>query len=129
MTAEENGPCLRYQKDGRIAWIIADNSARMNAYTAAMWRAIPEHVATAVADPEVRIIVLRGAGDKAFSAGADISEFETSRTGDAAKVYDAVNHATFPACTRLPARAGGAPRVRASCTVPPESPRSLRMPL
>jgi enoyl-CoA hydratase len=102
MTAEENGPCLRYQKDGRIAWIIADNSARMNAYTAAMWRAIPEHVATAVADPEVRIIVLRGAGDKAFSAGADISEFETSRTGDAAKVYDALNDAAFQALTRCP---------------------------
>lgn len=102
MTAEPTGPQLSYQKDGPIAWIVADNSARMNAYTAAMWRAIPEHVAAAVNDPEVRIIVLRGAGDKAFSAGADISEFETSRTGEAAKTYDALNDAAFQALTRCP---------------------------
>jgi enoyl-CoA hydratase len=90
-------PALRYAKDGAIAWITADNSARMNALTAAMWQAIPEAIAEAVDDPDVRVIILRGSGDKAFSAGADISEFETSRTGDAAKTYDALNDAAFNA--------------------------------
>ncbi len=90
---------LRYAKDGAVAWIIADNRARMNALTAAMWQALPGHIETAVADADVRVIVLRGAGDKAFSAGADISEFESARTGDAAKVYDTLNDKAFTALT------------------------------
>lgn len=95
-------PTLRYTRDGAIAWIVADNPARMNALTAAMWKALPAAIAEAVADPNVRCIVLRGAGDKAFSAGADISEFESARTGDAAKVYDALNDAAFNALIGCP---------------------------
>src|SRR5215813_11841396 len=94
---EVASPTLRYAKDGAIAWITADNPARMNALTASMWKAIPDAIAQAVADSDVRVVVLRGAGEKAFSAGADISEFENSRTGDAAKTYDALNDAAFNA--------------------------------
>ena len=95
-------PALRYVKEGAIAFLIADNPARMNAFTAAMWGALPQHVATAVADPEVRALVLRGAGEKAFSAGADISEFDSARTGEAAKTYDALNDAAFNALMGCP---------------------------
>ena len=95
-------PSLVYHKDGAIGWLIADNPARMNALTASMWEAIPGAIAKAVADPDVRVVVLRGAGDKAFSAGADISEFENSRTGDAAKTYDALNDAAFNAIIGCP---------------------------
>lgn len=95
-------PALRYVKEGPLAFIIADNPARMNAYTAAMWAAIPQHIAAAVADPEVRVVVMRGAGEKAFSAGADISEFDSARTGDAAKTYDALNDAAFNAIIGCP---------------------------
>ncbi|HPG89864.1 MAG TPA: enoyl-CoA hydratase [Hyphomicrobium sp.] len=98
MTTAQNGaPVLRYEKDGAIAWIVADNPARMNALTAEMWRALPSHIQTALNDVDVRVIVLRGAGSKAFSAGADISEFESARTGDAAKTYDGLNDAAFNA--------------------------------
>lgn len=93
---------LRYVKDGAIGWIIADNPARMNALTAAMWQALPTHIAAANGDPAVRVIVLRGEGSKAFSAGADISEFESARTGDAAKTYDALNEAAFNALISCP---------------------------
>lgn len=96
---EGDGPALRYAKDGAIAWVTADNPSRMNALTGAMWGALPAAIGRAVADDEVRVVVLRGAGDKAFSAGADISEFESGRTGDAAKVYDALNDAAFNALT------------------------------
>jgi enoyl-CoA hydratase/carnithine racemase len=99
---KSDGPALRYAKDGAIAWITADNPARMNALTGAMWRALPATVATAVADQNVRVVILRGAGDKAFSAGADISEFESARTGDAAKDYDALNDAAFNALINCP---------------------------
>ena len=95
-------PALDLVKDGAIAWIIGNNPGRMNAWTTGMWRALPEHLASATADPDVRIIVLRGAGDKAFSAGADISEFETARTGDAAKDYDALNEAAFQNLVNCP---------------------------
>jgi enoyl-CoA hydratase len=100
--ARGDGPALRYAKDGAIVWITADNSARMNAFTAAMWQALPGAIGTAVADPNVRVVILRGAGDKAFSAGADISEFESARTGDAAKDYDALNEAAFNALIGCP---------------------------
>lgn len=93
----ETAPQLRLAIDGGIAWIIADNGSRMNAFTSEMWAAIPRHIAAAQADADVRVIVLRGAGRKAFSAGADISEFETARTGDAAVHYDSLNHAAFEA--------------------------------
>ena len=75
---------------------------RMNALTAAMWQALPGHIKTANGDPEVRVIVLRGAGTKAFSAGADISEFESARTGDAAKIYDTLNDNAFTALISCP---------------------------
>jgi enoyl-CoA hydratase len=90
-------PSATLTREGSLAWIVLDNPARMNALTTAMWSAIPRFIAEAEADPAIRVIVLRGAGQKAFCAGADISEFETARTGDAAKSYDALNHAAFEA--------------------------------
>jgi enoyl-CoA hydratase len=90
-------PELRLERDGDIGFVIASNPARMNAFTAGMWKAVPEVIAAAVADPAIRVIVLRGAGTRAFSAGADISEFDSARAGDAAAAYDALNEAAFRA--------------------------------
>ncbi len=90
-------PSVRLQVEDSIAWITFYNPDRMNALTAAMWAAIPTHVANAEADPAVRVIVVRGGGERAFSAGADISEFEIARTGDGVKSYDALNDAAFNA--------------------------------
>ncbi len=90
-------PDLKLEIEGTVAWIVASNPARMNALTAAMWAKIPQHVAAAESDADVRVIVLRGDGARAFSAGADISEFETARSGDNAADYDRLNHAAFGA--------------------------------
>jgi len=90
-------PTLRLEIDGPLAWIVADNPARMNALTAKMWGLVPKLVADAEADPTVRVIILRGAGERALSAGADISEFDSARSGDAAVTYDGLNHAAFNA--------------------------------
>lgn len=95
--AETVSPALFTVKDGAIAWITIANGARMNALTSAMWQALPAQIEAAVADPDVRVIVLRGEGERAFSAGADISEFESVRTGDGAESYDALNDAAFNA--------------------------------
>jgi enoyl-CoA hydratase len=91
---------LRLERDGDIAFIIADNPARMNALTAAMWAAVPDAVANAERDDGVRVIVLRGGGTRAFSAGADISEFESARAGDKAAEYDALNDGAFRALSQ-----------------------------
>ncbi len=56
-------PELRLERDGDIGFVIASNPARMNAFTAGMWKAVPEVIAAAVADPVIRVIVLRGAGN------------------------------------------------------------------
>ena len=76
------------RKEGQIGWVIFNNPARRNAISVDMWEAIPPLMAAFQADPEVRVIVLRGAGET-FVAGADISQFEDQRTGAAAsKRYD-----------------------------------------
>lgn len=95
--ADDRSPQLRLERDGGLATLVIDNPSRLNALTSAMWAAVPRLLAEAEADPSVRVIVLKGVGGKAFSAGADISEFDTARTGDAASAYDALNHAAFEA--------------------------------
>lgn len=94
-------PGIGYAVSGAAATLTLSNPARLNAMTAGMWAAIPGHIAAAEKDPAVRIVIIRGEGTKAFSAGADISEFETSRTGDAARHYNDLNHAAFEAIQRI----------------------------
>jgi enoyl-CoA hydratase/carnithine racemase len=90
-------PDLTLEIEGAIGWIVASNPGRMNAFTARMWSRIPEQVRVAEESPDVRVIVLRGQGTRAFSAGADISEFESARTGANAADYDRLNHEAFSA--------------------------------
>lgn len=90
---------LHLQRDGALAWLEISNPERMNALTSDMWRQLPDLIADAESDPDVRVLILRGRGERALSAGADISEFETARSGDSAKDYDALNHNAFLALT------------------------------
>ncbi len=64
---------------GSVAEIVIDRAERRNAVNLEMWRSIPGAVAHAAENPAIRSIILRGAGDKAFVAGADISEFDDVR--------------------------------------------------
>ena len=61
-----------------------DQPAKRNAINGAMWRGIPPAMKRFDADPEVRCVAFRGAGTEAFSAGADISEFEARRADEEA---------------------------------------------
>ena len=70
---------LVVEKRGAVGWIVFDQPARKNAINGAMWRGIPPAMAKFDADDEVRCVAFRGAGTAAFSAGADISEFEKTR--------------------------------------------------
>jgi enoyl-CoA hydratase len=83
------------RKDGSIGWIIFNNPERHNATSFEMWQSLPLVLDDYSRDPEVRVVVLRGTGEKAFSAGADISQFKEKRSGaEAVEAYnDAADHA------------------------------------
>ena len=68
------------ETDGAIGWMVFNNPARRNALSLDMWQAIPVILGHFARDPDVRVIVLKGAGDKAFISGADISQFEQQRS-------------------------------------------------
>ena len=66
-------------RDGTIATVTLSNPGKLNALTKPMWIRVGELMRDLSADDSVRCIVLRGDGDQAFAAGADISEFESVR--------------------------------------------------
>jgi enoyl-CoA hydratase len=72
--------------DGAIGWMVFNNPARRNACSTDMWAAIPGIIDAFEANPAVRVVVLRGTGETAFVAGADISEFEKTRSSAAANI-------------------------------------------
>jgi enoyl-CoA hydratase/carnithine racemase len=69
---------LAHVEDG-IGWVTFNNPERRNAVSLEMWQALGDIMEAFEADPDVRLVVLRGAGDKSFVAGADISEFDKHR--------------------------------------------------
>ncbi len=73
--------------DGAIGWLVLNRPDRLNAVNHAMWESLPAAVASLEADPQIRIVIVRGAGERAFASGADIAEFDVVRA-DAA-----TNHA------------------------------------
>jgi enoyl-CoA hydratase len=71
------------------AVVTFNNPGKRNALSADIRTALPDVLAALQADPEVRVVVITGAGDKAFASGADISEFAERRTSPAARAdYD-----------------------------------------
>ncbi|MBO0819724.1 MAG: enoyl-CoA hydratase/isomerase family protein [Nocardiopsaceae bacterium] len=89
--------------DGPVATLTINRPARRNALTLGMFAAIPGLVARAAGTAGVRALVLRGAGTAAFSAGADIGEFEAVRATPAqAAHYDDVVSAAEDALEGFP---------------------------
>lgn len=70
--------------DGSTLFIEFNNPARHNALSVDMWEAVPVLLALAEQDSRVRLVVFKGAGDKAFVSGADISQFEDMRAAQEA---------------------------------------------
>ncbi|MGE0314302.1 MAG: enoyl-CoA hydratase/isomerase family protein [Lautropia sp.] len=64
-----------YEKQGAIGWITLNRPDQLNAINDRIRQLLPECVLTAERDAEVRVIVVRGAGERAFCAGADVKEF------------------------------------------------------
>lgn len=82
------------RKERGIGWMIFNQPEKHNAVSYEMWQAVPKIMAAFENDAEVRVIVLTGAGEKAFVSGADISEFEEKRSAEESiEVYDAAGEA------------------------------------
>jgi enoyl-CoA hydratase/carnithine racemase len=87
---------------GAIAEVVLNRPDKRNALSVEMWRAIPRLVGEAGADPEVKVLILRGASAEAFSAGADIAEFDQVHASAAtARDYHAVVGAAYEALALL----------------------------
>ena len=89
-TAFADGKMLA-ARDGGIGLVTFNQPEKRNAMSMEMWLGLGEILAEFEADDTISVVVLSGAGDKAFVSGADISQFEKNRhNADAQKEYDRV---------------------------------------
>src|SRR5258708_34841536 len=70
------------RKEGHVGYVIFNNPVRRNAVSLEMWEATARILDDFGKDNDVRVVVLTGAGDKAFVSGADISRFENERANE-----------------------------------------------
>jgi enoyl-CoA hydratase/carnithine racemase len=99
---------LILEVENHVARLTISRPEKRNALDYAMWRDFAGLVERAAADPQVRVIVIRGAGTD-FSAGADIAEFDTvRRDAETARAYESANSTAFAAV-----RNAGVPTVAA----------------
>lgn len=89
------------ERDGDIATVTLSNPDRLNALTKRMWQRLHQVMEALSRDENLRCVVLRGAGDQAFAAGADISEFATERANiRQARLYGGIIHGAMEAVAR-----------------------------
>jgi enoyl-CoA hydratase/carnithine racemase len=87
---------VRLERQGEVARVTLDRPDKLNAINNAMWQRLGELFAELDADPSLRCVILRGGGAKAFSVGADISEFEQNRSSvERARSYARHTHGTL----------------------------------
>src|SRR5215216_2869390 len=91
------------RKDGGVGYVIFNNPERHNAVSLDMWDATSRILEGFANDEEVRVVVLTGAGGKAFVSGADISKFESERaTLEATKHYNVTVEKAYSAIEDFP---------------------------
>jgi enoyl-CoA hydratase/carnithine racemase len=91
------------RKDGRVGYVIFNNPDRHNAMSLEMWESTVRFLDDFAGDAEVRVVVLTGAGGKAFVSGADISKFEDERaTKEAVTRYNAAVERGYAAVHAFP---------------------------
>lgn len=91
------------RKEGRVGTVIFNNPERHNAMSLPMWEATARILEDFARDAEVRVVVLTGAGGKAFVSGADISRFEDERAdAEAVARYNAAVERAYAAVHEFP---------------------------
>src|SRR5919106_1220828 len=97
---------VRYEVRGTAAWLTIEREERRNALGAEVIRELVEGLARAGADDHVRLVVLTGAGETAFSAGGDIGGFRVEDAAESApaavsRLIDALWHHPKPVVARV----------------------------
>ena len=88
-------------RDGHIVTVTLNRPEKLNALTKPMWQRLGEVFTELSADATIRCIVIRGAGERAFAPGNDISEFENERSDvEQARAYGRIMHTTIGADPR-----------------------------
>ena len=72
------------KKEGSVGYVIFNNPERHNAVSLDMWKMAGEMLDDFRSDNNIKVVVVTGAGGKAFVSGADISKFEKERADEAA---------------------------------------------
>ena len=76
-TMETENQDILYERRGAIAWVTFNRPGQRNAMTFAMYDRLSQICDEVEQDPGIRVLVLTGAGDRAFVSGTDISQFQT----------------------------------------------------
>jgi enoyl-CoA hydratase len=91
------------RKEGGVGIVTFNNPERHNAVSLEMWEATTSMLNGFAADPDIRVVVLTGAGGKAFVSGADISKFGSERsTIEAVRAYNTKTDATYASIAEFP---------------------------
>ncbi|MEO8302703.1 MAG: enoyl-CoA hydratase-related protein [Betaproteobacteria bacterium] len=86
---------IEVTRAGTIATVVLDRPEKLNALTQSMWQGLGEAISALSQDDTLRCVIVRGAGEKAFSPGNDIAEFSTARANKAQAIdYGRVMHST-----------------------------------
>jgi enoyl-CoA hydratase/carnithine racemase len=93
---DKNPGRVLVERDGSIGRVIFDHPERHNAMTLEMWRQLHAAAESLDSDPMIRVIILAGAGGKAFVSGGDISEFDKTRSN----AKEAESYAQIPGGAR-----------------------------
>ena len=91
------------RKEGSVGYVIFNNPERHNAVSLDMWQMAGEMLDDFRNDNNIKVVVVTGAGGKAFVSGADISRFEKERSNeDAVKHYNEVVDKSYRAFHEFP---------------------------
>jgi enoyl-CoA hydratase len=91
------------RKEGRVGYVIFNNPERHNAVSLDMWQAAGAMLEDFANDPNITVVVVTGAGGKAFVSGADISKFDKERSSEEAVAhYNAVVERSYAAFHEFP---------------------------
>lgn len=98
-----NEPEILLNIEGPLGWVIINRPAARNALSLSVWRGIAAHMEALASNRDVRVVIVRGAGEEAFLAGADITEFPAIRANAQATLeYDRQTAQALHAIEALP---------------------------
>ena len=99
MTTSPTPPCLNLELDGKIARVIFNNPSARNALTWPMYEELKKICDALATNPDIRVVIFRGVGDKAFVSGSDIQQFIDLKKDEA---YEVAVDQIFASLQQLP---------------------------